>query len=215
MAQTFKNNNNRKTEWELDRESLNAVKCGGSAREDALEDLWERHAGWLKAVARRQLLATAFSSDDPMQAEDVLQEVFLRLLRSAHAVKADYGLRPWFKMVARNVIVDCIRKGAARETSVPYGNINDQATPNNHLQPVNPGNGDQTDLEECVRQALHEFARNDPKRGNLLKWVVYEEPTSEQVAAHLGRTPGASRTYLYECRKKLKSYLEPCRDLLH
>ncbi len=69
-------------------------------------------------------------------------------------------------------------------------------------------------LEDCVRKAYAAFAESHVDRAEILARVAFEGWSIEDVAAVLKRTPGATREYLSQCRKKLKAFLEPCRDYL-
>ncbi|MBU2551031.1 MAG: sigma-70 family RNA polymerase sigma factor [Proteobacteria bacterium] len=71
--------------------------------EGAFRELLDRHQPALYRFARRFL-------QDAVEAEDVAQEVFLRLYRSAHRYRPRAALRAYLFRIARNLCVDHLRK---------------------------------------------------------------------------------------------------------
>jgi DNA-directed RNA polymerase specialized sigma24 family protein len=53
---------------------------------------------------------------NPAEAEDVLQEVFLRVWRSPEQLKIGKNLLPWMAVVSRNSSIDIIRKRRPSES---------------------------------------------------------------------------------------------------
>ena len=53
-----------------------------------------------------------------------------------------------------------------------------------------------------------------PDRARAIGFLVIEEWSVEDIARALGRTPGATREFLSQCRKKLRPYIEDCLELL-
>jgi RNA polymerase sigma-70 factor (ECF subfamily) len=63
----------------------------------AFDRIYARYAGWVMAYFRR-------SGFDPADADDLAQEVFVRVLKSIHTFDAARGaFVPWLATVARNV----------------------------------------------------------------------------------------------------------------
>jgi RNA polymerase sigma-70 factor (ECF subfamily) len=69
-------------------------------------------------------------------------------------------------------------------------------------------------LDECVRKAYATFALANADRAEVLARVAFDDWRIEDVAAMLKRSNGATREYLSQCRKKLKTFLEQCREYL-
>ncbi|MGH2654109.1 MAG: sigma-70 family RNA polymerase sigma factor [Actinomycetota bacterium] len=77
-------------------------------REEALEEIYRRHAGAVFGLARRVLLDAAL-------AEEVLQEVFLALWRSPERFDPDRGkLRSYLLVLTHRRSVDLVRSEDAR-----------------------------------------------------------------------------------------------------
>src|SRR5260221_11070295 len=54
---------------------------------------------------------------EPAQAEDVLQETFLRLIKSAEGYERQAKFTTWLYTIARNLCVDAARRGKHRKTA--------------------------------------------------------------------------------------------------
>ena len=79
--------------------------------QQAMVSLFDRHSPVVYAVALRVL-------SDPAGAEDVMQDVFLRIWRKPPAVEAPSGsLAGWFAVLARNRAIDQLRR--RRDTEAP------------------------------------------------------------------------------------------------
>jgi RNA polymerase sigma factor (sigma-70 family) len=72
---------------------------------------------------------------------------------------------------------------------------------------------DSESREECLRGALKVFSKEFPDQALVLQLAYMEEWSGSRIATHIGRTPGAARTFLWETRKKFrKLLLEVCND---
>ena len=85
----------------LDDVGLLALYRLGDVR--AFEMLFDRHRGRLRALSVRYL-------GDPAEADDVVQETFLRLLRVAEWVDGDFKVMAWLHRVAANLCVSVLRR---------------------------------------------------------------------------------------------------------
>ena len=56
---------------------------------------------------------------DPHQAEDLVQETFLRAFRSIHQVTDPAGFRAWLARIAGTVAIDAFRRGRAKRRAEP------------------------------------------------------------------------------------------------
>lgn len=80
----------------------------GPARDAAFRELVRRHAATVRAVAVSVM-------GDGAQAEDVVQEVFLRVYQARERYVADRAsFRTWLARIARNLALNARRDGARR-----------------------------------------------------------------------------------------------------
>lgn len=188
-----------------ERALVENLRAGGAARRQAIAELYHAYQPRLRAYYLSHGAAAA-------QAEDWVQESFVRLLRSLDEFRGECAFAGWLWTIARNVMLDAIRR--ARHTSsmedMPEGFLDRLADP----APGATARIEDGDLRDCVRQGFAAFAREHPERAQCLRWIVVDDLAIAEVARVLGRTLGATREYLSQCRKKLRAFLEPCMNLL-
>src|SRR5262249_18377193 len=69
-------------------------------------------------------------------------------------------------------------------------------------------------LQDCFDRGFGAFTQAHPLASEVLHKVVHLDWSTRDVAQFLQRNEGATREYLSQCRKKLRRFLEPCRELL-
>lgn len=91
----------------LSDERVVALIAGGDV--GALGVLYDRYAGRVFGLARRVL-------GDAMTAEEVTQDAFLTVWRLASVYRPEDGaFSSWFLTIARNLAIDALRRGGARQ----------------------------------------------------------------------------------------------------
>lgn len=60
---------------------------------------------------------------------------------------------------------------------------------------------------EYFRKGWARFQQDDPLHANVMAWVVEDGLSIEDIAQLLGRTPGATREFVSQCRKRARVYL--------
>ena len=124
-------------------------------------------------------------------ADDIVQEAFLRMLRADAPAENDEHLRRYLYRVASNLIVDRWRRRKHEEGG--------EAMPEPMTAPAR--------YEEDAAVAKI-FAELKP-RDRALLWLAYVEGEShEEIASSLGVGRGGVRVMLFRARRRL-------RDLLH
>ena len=121
---------------------MDAFAAGEAA---AFDRLFERHA-------RAMLTYLVHLTGDRARAEDLLQEVFLRVIRGRTRYRPEGRFRAWLFTIARNLTTDQRRRRAARP----------EAEPEEEGEPTSDGTAwsdpaaaaQQRDLEEAVLAAL-------------------------------------------------------------
>lgn len=125
------------------------------------------------------------------EAEDVFQEVFLRLVRYRERIEGEQHLKPWLLRVTVNCCNDLCRSAWFKRTA-PLEAAPDAAAP------VHDGHDE---LWQAVR-ALPEDLRT-------VVWLHYVEGYgTDEIASLVGCRPATVRTRLYRARQKLKLELE-------
>ena len=65
----------------------------------------------------------------------------------------------------------------------------------------------QREQAEHFRQGWARFQQEDPLHANVMAWVVEDGLSIEDIAQLLERTPGATREFVSQCRKRARVYL--------
>ncbi|BDF71461.1 DNA-directed RNA polymerase sigma-70 factor [Oscillospiraceae bacterium] len=149
------------------------------------EALVARHA---QAVYRLAYARTGSRED----AEDVTQETFLRLVRTAPEFADEDHCRAWLLRVAMNCAGDLFRSAWRRHTR-PLEEAEQVPAPEEGgvLEAV-------LALPERYRAPIHLF--------------YYEGLSTAEIAAVLGKSEGAVRTRLSRARTMLRGVLEECES---
>jgi len=168
-----------------DRELMASVQAGDLAR---LGELFERHQGklfnfFLKLSRHR---ATA---------EDLVQEVFVRMLKYRHTYRPEAEFSPWMFTLARNAATDLYR---ARPKELPE----DPEAPEPAADLPHPIEG--LEKAEQVRRLRAALARLAPEKRELLVFARFSELRYEEIAEILGVSLGAVKVRVHRALKDLK-----------
>ena len=153
---------------------------------------WDRHAAELYGYAVRVLR-------DHDEADEALQETFVRAWRSADRYDASRPLRPWLFAILRNVVVDQTRKRSLR---LPPGTAGDAAEPDHGSA---DGEVDRVLDQWVLAEALRRI-RADQR--TVLVETVYRGRSYADVAAELGVPDATARTRAFYGLRALRLVLE-------
>lgn len=126
-------------------------------------------------------------------AEDVMQEVFVRSFRSLHRWDPDRPLAPWLIAIAANRSRTALSKRARRPIASGVG-------------------GEAVETRTASRELAEELelalvGLRDDYRG-CFELFYRDELSVVEVAARLGVPEGTVKTWLYRARKELAAHLE-------
>jgi RNA polymerase sigma-70 factor (ECF subfamily) len=154
----------------------------------ALGELFERHHAALYRFCLRM-------SGNRAESEDLVQDVFMKMLKHRDSFKAESAFLPWMYRIAHNVAVDSLR----RSSRAPRAEEDLQARPA-ELQSSDEGmiEREQTGL---LRRALLELP---PDRREVLLLSRYEFKSYEEVATALGVSVGTVKTRAHRAIKQLR-----------
>lgn len=167
------------------------ARVAGGEREAPLIELYERYA---TPVYR---FAVQWSSGDRQQAEDVVQETFLRLWRSADRFDAaQSSVRSFVFLIARRVTIDLhrrasVRPGFAAESAEPA----DEATGET---------ADRIVTGIAVREALDALP---PKQRQVLELGYGDDLTQLDIATRLELPLGTIKSRTYHALRALRNEL--------
>jgi RNA polymerase sigma-70 factor, ECF subfamily len=163
------------------------------------EAAWHELRGPLtRFIARRMA--------DPNDAEDVLQEVMLRVHRHGDQLTSADNVAAWVHGIARNAIIDHHRRRAARP-EVPAGGAADLGE--REAEPLEPGDSEavQRELSACLRPLIERLP--DTHRQALILSDL-EGITQVETARRLGISASAAKARVQRGRTALRSLLLDC-----
>lgn len=166
----------------------------------ALGELFDRHQPALQAFLSRFLGNTTW-------AEDVAQEVFMRIWRYRHSFDPAQRFTAWLYGIARHAALTEMSHSYRRDLSL------DQL-PADPREP--PGQGEtgsafpdrlihQIDVREQVHRALQELP---PEQRACLIMREYEQRPYQEIAAILRCSPENARVLAFRARRALRSLLK-------
>jgi RNA polymerase sigma-70 factor, ECF subfamily len=170
------------------------------AEEAALAALVDQYASALYRVAFSVLR-------NPADAEDAVQEAFLRVLRHRDTLDEVRDHRVWLIRIVWNIVLDRKRRAKTRPET------DDVA----ELARVLPANG--LSAEERAAAAQHHahvlgcVEQLPPKEREVLQLSAFEELSSVEIAAVLGITESSVRSRLFRARNLMAGLLNHARSL--
>lgn len=143
---------------------------------------------------------------DPADADDLVQETFLRAYRYWHTFERGSDCRRWLSQICRNVLFDSRRRGRL-ETAVEDAELESLAAVRIHKAALAAGLGDvyaRIDLGPAILAAI---ARLDPIFREIIVLSDIEELSYDEIAAQLEIPIGTVRSRLYRARRHLQEDL--------
>lgn len=168
--------------------------------EEALASLVDQYASTLYRVAYSVLR----QAED---AEDAVQEAFLRVLRHQDTLGEVRDHRVWLIRIVWNIVLDRKRRAKTRPET------DDVA----ELERVLPAQGlsalDRAAAAEHHARVLHLVETLPDKEREVLTLSAFEELNSVEIAAVLGITESSVRSRLYRARNLMAEMLERPRSM--
>jgi len=131
--------------------------------------------------------------------DDVVQGVFEKILRDPGRLVAVRNLRGYMWQMLRNAHVDFIRARARGPSYLPPLELPDV--------PVCQTSMEHQAYLECVEGAWQCFKSQLPDKATAIELVASGGLSGQELALALGRTYGAAREYLSQCRKALRTVI--------
>lgn len=158
-----------------------------------LESIWEQYCCRLLAFIRGRV-------PDESQAEDILQEVFIRVHRHLCCLPPPGKMESWIYQIARNLIIDSYRQHRD-EFELPQGFPADGETPEFDAE---------ASLEGSLRGMIDELP--EPYREALLL-TEYEDLSQVELARRLSISVSGAKSRVQRARAKLRDIILACSHL--
>jgi RNA polymerase sigma factor (sigma-70 family) len=166
-----------------DRELVDALIASGD--EAAFRELYRRY------TPRLQRIAAAVLDNYDHEAEDVVQETWLRAAAALRTFRWGSSLSTWLSAIAINRAREVLR---GRKRWGTYATADDLPAP---AAPVT----ERIDLERAVSQLPAGYR-------SVYELFDVEGYSHEEIAARLGIAPGTSKSQLFHARRSLRALLD-------
>jgi RNA polymerase sigma-70 factor (ECF subfamily) len=157
----------------------------------AFEHLYETHGPRLKSVAYHIV-------GNRQDAEDAVQETFVKVFRAIHGFQGESGVGTWLCRILINVCYDVARR-RKREADPEEHAIETRAA---------PGGTGHVAMKVALETALR---RIHPKHRTVFLLFEVEGLRHSEIATILEIPEGTSKAWLFEAKKELKRILTETR----
>lgn len=183
---------------------MQACREGGRLIESWLRVFDRQHGAMLYREAAAALRSW-------QAAEDVVQDGMVKVWQRCATFKGPNDPLAWIRQIVRNTLIDAVR---ARVPEQPLHDDDGELTPEaqsavNRLSAsiATPDEALRShEVERVFRRCFDRFAAAHPDHALVLRWVVEDGLDNAAVEQLLDRTPGATREFISQCRKKARPY---------
>jgi RNA polymerase sigma-70 factor, ECF subfamily len=168
------------------------------------QQLWSAFGERLRVFIRRRV-------DSDADADDILQEVFLRIHRHADTVERQERLVSWLFQVTRNVIADYYR-APVRRRELPAGAPSDlEEAEERAWDSMEDGDGEsreaRRELAACLRPMIEQLP---PRYRTAVTLVDLEGVLQKEAAARAGVSLSGMKSRVQRGRQALEHLLHDC-----
>ena len=167
-------------------ELLRDYVVGGS--QAAFAALVTRHVDLIYSAALRQVRS-------PQLAEEITQNAFIALARTAHRFKPGTPLVPWLYLVTRRAAIDTLRSEARRQTREQIAM---------EMNTMNSSASDWSRIEPMLDDAMDTLGDKD--RSAIL-WRFFEDKSLREIGAALGTSEDAEKNRVSRALDHLRGFL--------
>lgn len=183
---------------------MQACREGGRLIESWLRVFDRQHGAMLYREAAAALRSW-------QAAEDVVQDGMVKVWQRCATFKGPNDPLAWIRQIVRNTLIDAVR---ARQPEQPLhdedGELTAEAQSAVNRLSAGVATPDEAlrshEVERVFRRCFERFAAAHPEHALVLRWVVEDGLDNAAVEQLLDRTPGATREFISQCRKKARPY---------
>lgn len=166
----------------------------------ALETLYDRYASIVLGISLKIL-------GDRAAAEDVLQETFWRVWRSAATYQSQRGsFTGWLFRIARNLAIDAYRRRSIRPRPITDVDAND--TKLDQIPDPNMNVAEQSQLLLMHKHVADALASLPLEQRRVIEMAYFYGMTRQQIAESTGEALGTIHTRARMALKKLRAQLQ-------
>ena len=145
---------------------------------------------------------------NPVDAEDISQEVFLKVYRSFSTFRKGAKLGSWLYRVTYNASIDHLRKRGAAPEPVEDGVLESRSQVDSGLPGAVPSDpaaaAESSQLRDRIDRALDKVS---PQEKAVFMLRHYDDLMLKDIAESLGLSIGSVKSYLFRAIRKLQKEL--------
>ena len=190
---------------------MRACREGGAAIEQALRSLDRQFFATLHARAVRTLRNVDV-------ARDLVQETFIKVWQRCATYHGNSELLPWIDAILRHGVLDQLRRNG-REVPFDEGDsvnleISARIQELSQSEIATPDDDARREqLADCFRRCWTRFEQAAPAHAAVISWIADDGLSNEEIGALLERSPGATREFISQCRKRARVHLAEWYEL--
>lgn len=171
-------------------------------------DLNAQYFLYQKYAPRIYALCVAYTGDR-QEAEDLLHDIFFRVLISLSQLEHPERFEGWLRQIAIRTIIDHLRKRQRLVRWIDLQNTDSETAEESIPEPADPEQSPESILEEVHHQELLRLIHRLPEgaRTAFLLHVV-EGYSHKEIARKLGISEGTSKSQVARARSLLRKWLQ-------
>jgi RNA polymerase sigma factor (sigma-70 family) len=184
---------------------MKACREGGALIETALRTLDAEFSSALHRECRAVVR-------DRTRADDLVQETFIKVWQRCATYRGDAELLGWMRTILRHAIIDFFRATRPEQPLDDEEGEMSQAVAARVAELSIAARGGPEDravadqAEACYRRCFALFEADFPLHASVMRWIAEDDLANDDIATLLQRTPGATREFISQCRKKARVY---------
>src|SRR5258708_6059512 len=194
---------------DAERDAFAKLADGGQRAEAAISALYQAYAPRFRAFLRMRGVVQ-------QQAEDLVHDVFVRVIEAGAAARLRdvESPRAYLWSTLRNALADLARQSGRDRRRFAEPGIAKGAEDATfeawleHAIGTDSAQAERKDHVECLARAFERFRRQEPDRAVAIELVAIEGFEGRELAEALGKSYGATREFLSQARKALKSLIQ-------
>lgn len=157
-----------------------------------INSIWEEFSTPLRSFIKRRV-------QNEQDAEDILQEVFLKIHSSIESLKDDSRIHGWIYRITRNAIVDYYRGHENSVASIDF--LEDMAA---ETDEDSSSNGE---IAACLKSMINNLPE---KYREAIILTEFQNLTQKELSEKLGLSVSGAKSRVQRAREKLKEMLLSC-----
>ncbi len=183
-------------------EDMELATLAKEGDEIAFSQLFDKHYSWVYSKAYRML-------GNYQDTEEVTQDVFIKVWQKLKKWDTAQGsFQAWLNTVARNTIIDAIRKRDRIREAPLSGQPDDDEVPLSQYEDPRPGPDRQLEAREA-QEILESALAVVTKPNHRIAWMLrhLEGYSIAEIARILDRKDGTVKIWIFRCTQELRQIL--------